>query len=137
MKTLNNLPPVQQEFANQFDGTLESVSRFEAINKVLNPTYSAHYFYVSGDTPETTITTKDTDGSFAYWGCQTEEQMSNSYKLARELRSFILSFNPKPLEEIVNYDIEKMREFGKISRVRRRAGFIINGKIVLVKGFNI
>ena len=132
-----NQPSIQREFINQFDGSLNSVLSFEKLNLILNPTYTAHYFYVSGTTMENTVTTKSTDGSFAYWGNQTDEEMKNSYDLARELKDFILSFNPSTLEILTNGDHEEMRKFGKISNVRKRAAFIIDGKIVLVSGLKL
>lgn len=138
MKTLKlSQPSVQRSFANHFDGTLESVLNFEKLNLILNPAYSAHYFYVSGTTMENTITTKSTDGSFAYWGNQSEEEMKNSYELAKELKEFILSFNPKKLEDLVCGSHEEMKKFGKISNVRNRAAFVFNGEIKLVSGLKL
>ena len=138
MKTLKlNLPGIQTSFANQFDGSLESVLKFEQLNLILNPTYTGHFFYVSGDTMENIVTTKSTDGSSARWGSQTEEQENNSYLLATELKEFIMSFNPSRLEDLVNGEHEEMRKFGKISNVRKRAGFVIDGSIVLVSGLRL
>lgn len=135
MKSINlTLPIIQTEFVKQFDGTIESILNFEQINLVLNPTFTGHFFYVSGTTDENTITTKQTDGLSARWGAQTLEQEDNAYLLAKEVKDFILSFNPKTLEELVNFNIERMRHFGKISNVRKRLGFIINGEIKLIKG---
>ena len=138
MKTINNLPAIQSNFISKFDGTLKSVLSFEHLHLVLNPTFTAHYFFVSGTSDEDTVTTKDTDGSFAYWGNQTNEQMDNAYKLANEVRQFILNHNPQPLEILVNYDHDAMRPFAKkISSVRRRAAFIIDEQIILVPGLKM
>lgn len=141
MNTTKNtpLPSIQKRFMEQFDGSLESAIYFPEMHLILNPSFSAHYFYVSGETDEDTITTKDTDGSFEYWGKQTEEEISNAYTLARELREFLLSFNPKPLERILGVNnIEAMRAYGsKIDRIRKRAAFLINGKIVLLPGLTL
>ncbi len=132
------LPTIQKDFINSFDGSLKSAISFPLINLVLNPTFSCHYFYVSGTNDNNTITTKDTDGSFAYWGNQTELEMHNASILAVELKEWILSFNPKPLEEIVDYNHDKMRSYAKkISTVRRRAAFIIDNEIVLVPGLKL
>jgi hypothetical protein len=133
-----NLPSIQKKFVSEFDGSLLSVLNFKDLPLILNPVFSAHYFYVSGDCDENIITTKDTDGSFAFWGNQTRAQMDNAYILANEIRAFILSHNPKSLEQIVNYDVEAMRPFAKkISTIRKRAAFIIDGQIVLVPGLKL
>lgn len=132
-----NLPSIQKEFARLFDGSLDSVLSFEKLHLILNPTYTGHYFYVSGTTDENTVTTKSTDGSFAYWGNQSDEEMKNSYELAKELKEFIMSFNPSKLEDLVNGEHEEIRKFGKISNVRNRAAFIIGGKIITVPGLQL
>ena len=138
MTTSKNLPVIQANFIKQFDGTLTSVLSFEQLHLILNPTFTAHYFFVSGSCDEDTITTKNTDGSFEYYGNQTDEQITNAYKLAEEVRDFILKHNPQPLESIVNYDHDAMRQFAKkISMVRRRAAFKIDGQIVLVPGLKM
>ena len=135
--TTLNQPKIQNDFIKHFDGSLESVLNFEKLNLILNPCYTGHYFYVSGDTMENTVTTKSTDGSFAKWGQQTEEQELNSYLLASELKEFIMSFNPSKLEDLVNGDHDIMRKFGKISNVRKRPAFIINDEIKLVSGLKL
>ena len=133
-----DLPTIQKDFINLFDGSLNSAISFPLLHLILNPTFTSHFFYVSGTTEENTITTRDTDQSFEYNGNQTDEEMHNANVLAVELRQFIMSFNPKPLEEILDYDIEKMRPFAKkISTVRRRAAFVIDGEIVLVPGLKL
>lgn len=136
--TTTNLPSIQKAFVNHFDGTLISALTFANLDQVLNPTFTTHYFYVSGTCDENTITTKSTDGSFAYNGPQTEEQMANAYKLAAEIRAFIISKNPQTLETLLNNDIEAMRAFGKkISSIRKRASFLIDGKIFTVSGLQL
>jgi hypothetical protein len=71
--TTNNLPALQVAFLNQFDGTLKSICQFENIAQILNPCFTGHFFYVSGDTDENTITTKHTDGSSSRYGSQTQQ----------------------------------------------------------------
>lgn len=138
MTTIQNLPAIQTKFINQFDGTLESVIKFEELSSVLNPCFTSHYFFISGTCDEDTITTKHTNGSTAYNGNQTEEQVKNSYKLAKELREFILSNNPTSLEKLTNFNIDAMKKFGKkVSSIRKNACFMINNEIILVKGLKL
>lgn len=113
MKTTKetSLPVIQKRFMETFDGTIQSVAEFDQLNRVLNPTFCAHYFFVSGTCDSDTITTRDTDGSFAYWGSQTEEQMTNAYVLAEEVKAFIMTHNPMRLDSFLS--IDEMREYGK------------------------
>jgi len=134
MKTsiYTNLPAVQKTFINQYDGSIESIVNFPDLGKVLNPAYSAHYFYVSGDTMETTITTKHTDGSWAYWGNQTQEEMDNAAILAKELRELLESIELSQGIDI--FSIEEMRNIGKVDRVKKMMFVKINGEFVRIKG---
>ncbi len=136
--TTTALPVIQKEFMKTFDGSLESIISFPQLNYVLNPTFTSHFFYVSGESDVDMVTTKHTDGSFAFWGKQTDEEMTNAQILADELKELILSFNPVKLENLLDFDVDKMRAFGsKVSRVRARAAFIIDGEIRLVSGLQL
>ena len=141
MKTTANtqLPPIQKDFMNQFDGSLQSILNFDRLHLILNPCFTAHWFFISGTCDSDTVTTKDTDGSFEYWGNQTQEQMDNAIILANEIRNVILSHNPTPLEDLVGKDNhDAMRPYAnKISQVRRRAAFLIDSKIILVPGLKL
>lgn len=82
----SNQCPVQLEFINQYDGSAQSIVNFNRLHQIINVCFSAHYFYVSGTTDKNTVTTKNTDGSFGYWGGQTREQMDNAYSLQIEIK---------------------------------------------------
>lgn len=113
------LPALQKDFLDQFDGSIESILNFSAINIVLNPTYTGHYFYVSGNSDENTVTTKSTDGSYAMNGKQSKLAEENSYLLARRVREFISTFELKKGIEIFKTD-DEMRKFGsKVDRVKK------------------
>lgn len=137
MKNQLELPAIQKSFINQFDGTLKSVVQFENLSTILNPCFTSHYFYISGNTPATTLTTRDTDGSFAYNGIQSEEAITNAYELAKEVRRFLMARNPLKLSEVVK-DHEELRSFNKkISRVKNNACFFIDGQLFIVKGLKL
>lgn len=59
------LPPLQNNFLSLWDGTCKGALECKHFARIINPCFTSHYFYVSGDTPETTITTLSTDGSYA------------------------------------------------------------------------
>lgn len=137
--TTSNLPKIQKDFVNGFDNTIEYVLSFEGLESILNPVFSGHYFVESvgefdpetGETP--IVTTKHTDGSS--FCVNSEEERNNSYKLAEEVKAFIMSFNPVRAENILS--IEDMKKYGKVDRIKNRAAIMLNGEIKLIKGLNL
>lgn len=117
------LPSIQAKLINSFDGSIESILNFDKLNIVLNPTFSHHYFFVSGTSDEDTITTKTTDGSTAPWGTQTSEMESNSAILAHELK-----------KEFMKLDICNSVGNSLTNYLNEKIHIKIGGKILKIKG---
>ena len=83
-----NLPRVQKQFMAQFEGTLESILNFPELNKVLNPTFSYHYFCTELLPNGEVGSTKDTTGACAPWGSQSPTAEQNASLLANELKAY-------------------------------------------------
>lgn len=75
----SNQMPVQADFLSHYDGTIKSIISFDRLHQLLNICLGAHYFFVSGTHDGDTVSTKSTDGSWAYWGDHTQEQRDNAY----------------------------------------------------------
>jgi hypothetical protein len=136
MKTVN-YPPIQQNFINQFDGSLLNALKFNDLHIVLNPLFSEQYLIEElGDNERETRTTYHTTGETI---CLTasDDQRSNAIKLAVELKRFLKSYNPVKLGDIVKSHPELKKYNSKIDRAKKLAVFFINGEMFVCKGLKI
>lgn len=133
-----DLPVVQKNFINQFDGTIENILNFPKLNLILNPTFTGHFFYVSGDTMENTVTTRDTDGSYAMWGNQSKEAEHNAFLLSQELKKI---FKEQELFFMKRSDVQEFSPYNAKENWNKRKLFIsLNGQMKRISGlttFNI
>lgn len=83
------LPIIQKNIVNRIDGSIESIITADKLHLALNVCFSYHYFFVSGTTPENTVTTKHTDGSCAAYGSQSKIAENNANDLSLILKAIL------------------------------------------------
>lgn len=134
-----DLPIVQKAFIEHIsnDNTLDGLLSFEKLGFILNPTFTYHYFYVSGTTPENMVTTKSTDSSCAANGSQSLDAENNATALAECVKDYLISLGLKSGWEIYEND-EQLKEIAqmKLSLAKRRYYLHHNGKWVRIHGIS-
>lgn len=131
------LPIIQKQFIDQFDGSLSSIVSFARLSTILNPTFSYHYHYVSGGhlnektgkfTP--VITTYHTDKSCSAWGKQSNEAESNAYLLSKALKELL----QKEQLYILDYNNNYIPYDPTWIRVKKKLFVLVDGQYKRIAG---
>lgn len=141
MKTLENfknleLPCISKSFLEKFDGTPKSLLDIDNLSQVLNPFFSGSYYYISGDTSENLITSKDIGDLPIRRGSQSEVAENNAYELADLVKEIIKSFDLKYGKDI--FTVKEMKSMNtKYDRIAKRAFIKQNNEWVNIKGLTV